>query len=593
MAIADIRRYLAEADGDARRERLRRDLTVVFVPMLNPDGAELFQRVNAAGIDVNRDARRFATPEARSLKALRDQLRPRFGFNLHDQNARTRVGPAGLPAAIALLAPARDSGGGYDDVRSRARLVAATIAEALRPEIPGRVAKYDDEFNPRAFGDLMQQWGTSTVLIESGVLPNDPEKQRLRALNVAAILAALDAIAAGSYAAVNPAAYEALPYNTGGAADLLVLGGRLVLPGAPPIRADVAVNYDDPVARTGGHVRDVGDLEDATAIDTVNAAGLFVHPAAEALTIAPGGSLLRIGAPAVMDVRRGAGAASAVVRRVGKERPASAPGRTALPDSSRSTAAPTYEVYAIRYGVLRSFPVAALVAGADTARRMDVALTVWLLKGSDGRAVLVDAGFYRDKFLRRWKPADFVKPSDAVRRAGVRPEDVTDVIVSHVHWDHVDGADLFPRARVWIQRDEYAHHVDEGGRPRNPTIDSVDAAMLARLRRAGRVRLVEGDAQEVLPGVTVYTGGKHTFASQYAGVRTAAGVVVIASDNAYLYENLTTRTPIAQTLDSAANRRAQERMARLAASERLIVPGHDPAVFVRHPTPGGGVARIR
>jgi glyoxylase-like metal-dependent hydrolase (beta-lactamase superfamily II) len=261
--------------------------------------------------------------------------------------------------------------------------------------------------------------------------------------------------------------------------------------------------------------------------------------------------------------------------------------------SSRPTAAPTYEVYAIRYGTLRDFPVAALVAGADTARRIDAALTLWLLKGPNGRTALVDAGFYRDKFMRRWKPADYVRPSDAVRRAGVRPEDVSDVIVSHVHWDHLDGADLFPRARVWIQRDEYAHHVDEAGRPRDRAIDSLDAAMLARLSRAGRVRLVAGDAQELFPGVTVYTGGKHTFASQYAGVRTAGGVVVIASDNAYLYENLATRAPIAQTLDSAANRRAQERMARLAASERLIVPGHDPAVFVRFPAPGQGVARIR
>lgn len=269
-----------------------------------------------------------------------------------------------------------------------------------------------------------------------------------------------------------------------------------------------------------------------------------------------------------------------------------APGRVPA-QPARASAAPAYEVYAIRYGVLRDFPVAALLAGADTTRRMDVALTLWLLKGADGRRVLVDAGFYRDRFVRRWKPADYVKPSEAVRRAGVRPEEVTDVIVSHVHWDHVDGADLFPRARVWIQRDEYAHHVSAAGRPRDRAIDTVDAAMLARLRRAGRLRLVAGDSVEPIPGITLYTGGRHTFASQYAGVRTAGGTVVIASDNAYLYENLAARTPIAQTLDSAANRRAQERMGRLAASERLIVPGHDPRVFERFPAPGRGVARIQ
>ena len=253
----------------------------------------------------------------------------------------------------------------------------------------------------------------------------------------------------------------------------------------------------------------------------------------------------------------------------------------------------TTEVYALRYGTLRSFPVYALVSGADTARRVDVALMVWLVRRPDGRNVLVDAGFYRDKFITKWKPSDYRKPSEAVRAAGLEPKEITDIVVSHVHWDHADGLDLFPNARVWIQRAEYTHHIDSAGRVRDTAIDSVDAAMLKRLKDAGRVRLVEGDAQEVLPGLTVYTGGRHTFASQYAGVRTAAGVVVLASDNAYLYENLSTRTPIAQTPDSASNRRAQERMFRLAGSPRLVVPGHDTEVFVLFPTPGNGVARIQ
>lgn len=253
----------------------------------------------------------------------------------------------------------------------------------------------------------------------------------------------------------------------------------------------------------------------------------------------------------------------------------------------------TTEVYAVRYGALRGFPLSGLVAGADTERRVDVALTVWLVRRPDGRTVLVDAGFYRDRFVSRWRPADFRRPSEAVRAAGVRPEDVTDIVVSHVHWDHLDGADLFPNARIWIQRDEYAHHVDADGRARDRAIDSVDAAMLAGLHAAGRVRFVDGDSQEVMSGLTVYTGGRHTHASQYAAVRTETGTVVLASDNAYLYENLATRTPIAQTLDSASNRRAQERMLRLAGDPQRVVPGHDPEVFVRFPTPGHGVARIR
>jgi glyoxylase-like metal-dependent hydrolase (beta-lactamase superfamily II) len=130
--------------------------------------------------------------------------------------------------------------------------------------------------------------------------------------------------------------------------------------------------------------------------------------------------------------------------------------------TSHAQSAPTYEVYAIRYATVANFPVRGLIAGADTTRRMDIAMSVWLLRGN-GRNVLVDAGFYRDKFVQRWKPTDFIEPAEAVRRAGVRPEQITDIIVSHIHWDHADGIDLFPNARVWIQKEEYQHHVGADG----------------------------------------------------------------------------------------------------------------------------------
>ena len=316
MALADILRFLAEGSDDPLRDRLAERLTVTFVPMLNPDGAELFQRENAAGIDVNRDGRRLVTPEARALKSLRDSILPQFGFNLHDQGVRTRAGEGGKQAAIALLAPAYDEARSYNDIRSRARLVAAVIARALGAEIAGRVAKYDDTFNPRAFGDLMQQWGTSTVLIESGGLPSDPEKQRLRALNVAGILAALDAIATGGFAAADRNWYEALPVNTSGAADLLILGGSVVLPGKAPMAMDVAINYDDPLHKSGGRVREIGDLQAVIALDTIDATGFFLHPAASAITTRSGRSWLRIGANGAFDIRKGPVAGSELVRRI-------------------------------------------------------------------------------------------------------------------------------------------------------------------------------------------------------------------------------------------------------------------------------------
>ena len=255
---------------------------------------------------------------------------------------------------------------------------------------------------------------------------------------------------------------------------------------------------------------------------------------------------------------------------------------------------PQYEVYAIRYATIPDFSVASLVAGADRARKLDIAMMVWLVRG-DGRNILVDSGFYREQFFKQWHITDYVKPSDALKRVTLKPEDITDVVITHMHWDHADGMDLFPNARIWIQKDELQYYAGEAWQSKrtHSGIDPDDVLMAVKLNTQGRVGLVNGDAQEILPGVTCYTGGRHTYASQYVGVTTAAGIVVLASDNMYLWENLEKHVPIAATLDAESNLRAQDRMKQLAARPGLVIPGHDPAVMTKFPSPVPGVAKIQ
>ena len=255
---------------------------------------------------------------------------------------------------------------------------------------------------------------------------------------------------------------------------------------------------------------------------------------------------------------------------------------------------PQYEVFAVQYATLPDFRVSGLVAGADKDRKLDIAMMVWLVKGN-GHTILFDAGFYREQFFRQWKPRDFVKPSEAIAHAGLKPEDITDVIISHLHWDHADGMDLFPNARIWLQKEELEYYAGSAWQARNTHggIDPDDVLAAVKLNTQGRVGLVNGDAQEILPGITCYTGGKHTYASQFVTVNSPAGAIVLASDNMYLYENLEKHVPIAATLDAASNLRAQDRMKQLAASPRLIVPGHDPAVMKNFPATAPGVVRIQ
>ena len=88
---------------------------------------------------------------------------------------------------------------------------------------------------------------------------------------------------------------------------------------------------------------------------------------------------------------------------------------------------------------------------------MDIAMVIWLVQ-APGRNILVDSGFYRDQFFRTWKVQDFVKPSEAIAKLGLKPADITDVVITHMHWDHADGMDLFPKAKIWIQKDEYSYY---------------------------------------------------------------------------------------------------------------------------------------
>ena len=254
---------------------------------------------------------------------------------------------------------------------------------------------------------------------------------------------------------------------------------------------------------------------------------------------------------------------------------------------------PQYEIYAIRYATLPDFPVAELVAGADPARKLDIAMMIWLIRGN-GRNILVDSGFYHDHFFKDWHVNDFIKPSDTLKPLGIKPEEITDVIISHMHWDHADGMDLFPNARIWIQKDELQYYAGEAWQTNDAHggIDPDDVLTLVKLNTQGRVGLVNGDAQEILPGITCYTGGRHTYASQYVGVTTNAGTVVLASDNMYLYEDLEKHVPIAATLDAASNLRAQDRRNKSPPAPASSFPDTIPRSSPSSPTLRRGSPRL-
>ena len=270
-------------------------------------------------------------------------------------------------------------------------------------------------------------------------------------------------------------------------------------------------------------------------------------------------------------------------------------GLAALAPIRVASEADNYDVYAVRFATLANFPVASLVAGADRARRMDIAMMIWVLKGNDGRVALVDSGFHREQYFRQFTVRDYVKPSDAIAPLGLKPTDVTDILLTHMHWDHAGGIDLFPSARVWIQKDEYDYYTGEAWQsPRtHGGIDAEDVMEIVKRNTQGKVSFVRGDDDTSLSGITFGIGGKHTWQSQFVTAQTTRDrTVVLASDNMYLYENLDAHKPVAQTLDAVSNLRTQDRMRGLASEPRLVIPGHDPAVFDRFPRVSDRIVRI-
>lgn len=247
-ALFDIIRFFqAKNDGfDDFRKTVLEDLTLVFIPMLNPDGAERFTRRNALGMDLNRDALRLSSPEAQILKRVRDELDADWGFNLHDQSRYYGAGyPTDDMATLSFLAPAYDFRRSINSTREQSMQVIAELNQYLQAFIPEKVAKYSDSFEPRAFGDNMQKWGTKTILVESGGYPGDREKQYIRQLNFASILYAFHSFATHSYQNFTKADYEAIPYNRGSVYNDLIIREVVCDYGNYEALVDIAFNWHE------------------------------------------------------------------------------------------------------------------------------------------------------------------------------------------------------------------------------------------------------------------------------------------------------------------------------------------------------------
>jgi hypothetical protein len=263
-------------------KKLHDSITLRVVPMLNPDGAEVFQRRNLQWIDINRDAQDLKTPEGQLLKRLRDEFAPDIGFNLHNQQELTLVGRSFEQATISVLAVSgRKDNSSYPGYE-RNKQICSLIIRALGKFIPGQIAKYDDTYNAQAFGDNISAWGTPVILIETGGLEGKDEFYLIK-LNFIAFLTALQSLVDGSWQNADPGVYEALPYNSsGGVFNLIFRNAEVIIPGEPnkTISADIGINRARRRAQfiAPVYVRQVGDLSAYKGLEEIDLSGYYLVP---------------------------------------------------------------------------------------------------------------------------------------------------------------------------------------------------------------------------------------------------------------------------------------------------------------------------
>uniref|UniRef100_A0A832G7G8 Peptidase M14 n=1 Tax=Ignavibacterium album TaxID=591197 RepID=A0A832G7G8_9BACT len=266
MALFDIFNFFSDTVNyqDIKKQILS-NTKIYFMPMVNPDGAEVFKRRNALSIDLNRDANRLQTPEAKTLMNVFDSLKADFGFNLHDQNHRYTAGNTFKSAAISFLAPPINYEKQVHLVRLNAIKLIGSLFKMLNRYVPGHIAKYSDDYEPRAFGDTFQKKGTSTILVESGGWQNDPEKQFLRKLNFILLLSAIKQISENSFQNISEGIYESIPFNEEKLFDV-VLRNLTMNKNGNKIKVDIGINFEEILTSDKKNlykkasIEDIGDL---------------------------------------------------------------------------------------------------------------------------------------------------------------------------------------------------------------------------------------------------------------------------------------------------------------------------------------------
>lgn len=212
-ALFDMLNVFQESAKDSLINEILNNCTLYIIPMLNPDGARAYTRVNANKVDLNRDAKELSQLESQILRSVFNDIQPDFCFNLHDQRTIFSAGEQEYPATLSFLTPSEDFDRSITSSRKESMRLISVIFNDLSEIIPNRIGRYDDGYNENCTGDSFQSMGVPTVLFEAGHSPKNYSREKTREYVFAALFSALTAITTKSYKEMPVASYFKIPEN--------------------------------------------------------------------------------------------------------------------------------------------------------------------------------------------------------------------------------------------------------------------------------------------------------------------------------------------------------------------------------------------
>ena len=210
-ALFDLIKFLNSNSEESNT--LLKNFTFCILPMVNPDGAAAYTRVNANNVDLNRDAKELTQPESKALRSVFEDFQPDYCYNLHDQRTIFGVGETSKPATLSFLAPAFDKERSWNDCRLKAAQIIVAMNSELQKHIPGQIGRFDDSFNINCIGDMLQTLNVPTILFEAGHYPDDYEREITRKYIFIALLSSFEYMVENDIVRNKREKYLSIPQN--------------------------------------------------------------------------------------------------------------------------------------------------------------------------------------------------------------------------------------------------------------------------------------------------------------------------------------------------------------------------------------------